>query len=184
MKKEIIIISDLWGAKKSDWVSLLSNLLSPYYDITFYDSCMLDEVNINPYEERHIHGQFVKYGIKKACENLLIKETRPKIYIGCSVGGVIAWKAALLGLPIEKLITISSSRLRKEKKKPSCPIRMYFGVTDPYIPNMEWINSIGKDHVQILSGDHNIYKESNTITQIVDELTYLKGLNLSQNKNS
>lgn len=169
MKKEVSIVSDLWGIKKSDWLLPFQQQLSPNYTIKFYDACELGEIDLQFYEEKNIHQQFIEFGIEKAVSKLLRLEQQAQLYIGCSIGGLIAWKAALRGLPIEKLIAISATRLRKEKEKPSCPVQLYFGKQDPYQPSQNWYEQMGSAEIKILEGDHHIYKDPLTVKQILQD---------------
>lgn len=178
MKEEIIILSDLWGINKSEWFVHFERMLSGNYYVKFYDSCKLGEIDLTPYEEKNIHKQFVKCGIEKASNKLLILEKQPKIYIGCSVGGVILWKAGLKGLPVKKLITISATRLRKEKEKPNCSIKTYFGELDEYKPKPTWFELVGKDANKILKGNHEIYKNKLSVAQIINDLNNEKWIDL------
>lgn len=175
MKKEIVIVSDLWGAEQSEWVDQFESALSETHTIKFYDSCELGEINIDRYEEKDIHRQFVEFGIEQAANKLFSLEKETKMFIGCSVGGVIAWKAGMLGMPIEQLIAISSTRLRKETYRPDFPITLYYGQADQFKPGPLWIENMGKDQVHILNGGHEIYKETEVVSMI------LKGVNEKRN---
>ncbi len=166
-KKELVILSDLWGSKQSEWLALFKALLSPKFDITFFDACKLGAVDTSLYSEDHLHRQFVDFGIETAVNNLLKLTHSPKIYIGCSIGGTIAWQAALKGLPVERLITISSTRLRKETTKPDCQMQLYFGKDDPYQPSLSWYKRMSIENFQILDGGHNIYKNIISLEKIV-----------------
>lgn len=170
MKPEIIILSDLWGKRKSEWVEYYEQNLSKNYEVKFYDSCDLGQIEMSHYDEKFIHSQFVEFGIDKAAENLRNTETQPKIYIGCSVGGAIIWRAALKGLPIEKLITISATRIRTEVIKPECPMKLYFGEDDPNRPLGEWYEALGIHDFFVIKGHHDIYKKPSTIKQILRSL--------------
>jgi len=175
MKKEIIILSDLWGKNKSEWLVQFNETLSPEYKTKFYDSCELGEIDLTLSEEKLIHRQFVNFGIQKAVNKLLRIETQPQIYIGCSVGGVIAWKAGLLGLKMEQLITLSSTRLRMETEKPNCPITMYFGELDKHKPAAKWFESIGCNYKIIEQSNHDIYKDQLVVDQIVENINQSNG---------
>jgi len=170
MKPEIIILSDLWGKRKSEWVEYYEQILSKNYEVKFYDSCDLGLIDTSRYDDKFIHSQFVEFGIKNGAKRLLEIETQPKIYIGCSVGGAIIWQAALKGLPIEKLITVSATRIRTEVKKPECPMKLYFGEDDPYRPLDEWYEALGIHDFFVLKGHHDIYKKLSTIKQILRSL--------------
>lgn len=169
MKKEIIVISDLWGKSKSNWFDKYVEKLGDNYTLKYYDACLLGEVETEPYEQDQLHHQFVQFGINNAIDNLLELEKSNRIYIGCSVGGVIAWKAGLKGLPIEKLITISSTRLRKESKAPNCQLYNFFGNNDVHKPNSEWLNSSIYGATFIIDGSHDIYKKCISIDYIIHQ---------------
>lgn len=177
--QEVVVLSDLWGVKKSEWFKYYQKLLGQYYNIKFYDCCELGQINISEYEEKSLHQQFVSFGIENAVNKLLDIEQKPKIYIGCSVGGVIAWKAGQKGLPIDRLITISSTRLRKEIEKPNCPVKMYFGDCDAYSPDIDWQKLIGIDLICIINGGHQIYKDQSSIEQIILDLNKLNWIDLN-----
>ena len=84
-------------------------------------------------------------------------------------GGVILWKAALRGLQMEKLIAISSTRLRKETEKPNRPFSLFFGENDVFQPNKEWFNQMGIKGHFITEGDHEIYKNYSTVLEILTQ---------------
>lgn len=171
MKKELVIVSDLWGVRKSDWLDSFKSHLSTNYTISFLDACSLGELDIGEYKEKNLHHQFIEFGIEKAVAKLLAFQNKSSLFIGCSVGGVILWKAALSGLPIDKLITISSTRLRKETASPKCDFQLYFGKNDPYKPSTEWLNQIGRGQCNLLKGGHEIYKNEASINQIIEDLS-------------
>lgn len=170
MKKEIIIVSDLWGAGQSTWLNNFQHTLLGKYKIKFYDACKLGQIDTSNYEEDKLHEQFVAFGIDKAIANLIRIEKEPKTYIACSIGGVITWKAALEGLPVEKMIAISSTRLRMETKSPSCDFQLHYGKDDSNRPSEQWLNTFAKDRYQLMDGDHQIYTEKNLVVEILKEL--------------
>ncbi len=167
MKKEVVIVSDLWGAKRSEWLVNFKALLEDQYEVKFYDACQLGGIDLKIYEQENLHRQFVDFGIEKAVSNLLKLEPEPTLYIGCSIGGVILWKAALKGLPIEKLIAISSTRLRKETERPYCPLSLFFGENDPFQPDQNWFNQMGIKGHFISEREHDIYKDRAIVSQII-----------------
>ncbi|MEM8907662.1 MAG: hypothetical protein AAGD05_07430, partial [Bacteroidota bacterium] len=167
MNQEVVLLSDLWGSKKSEWVNHYRDHLTGVAAFKFYDSCALGGINMVPDEKDHIHRQFVDFGIQNAARQLLHLEKQAKTYIGCSVGGVIVWRAGLLGLPIQQLILISSTRLRKEKDKPLCPITIYFGELDSYQPDLHWYQKMGLQNEIIPKGSHEIYKIPSLLPQFL-----------------
>lgn len=176
MKKEIIIISDIYGIDDADWVKYYQNNLSSLeYSIKFYDACTLAGVDLNPYTEKHLHKQFVEFGIQEAVDKLLKLNTERRTIIGCSVGGVIAWKAALSGLAIERLICISSTRLRLETQKPNTLIECYFGDNDLYKPDKVWFDRHSIELKLIKNGSHGIYKDELVIKKILQDCFHKQG---------
>ncbi len=169
MKREVVIVSDLWGAKRSEWLVNFKALLEDQYEVKFYDACQLGGIDLTIYEQENLHRQFLDFGIEKAVSNLLKLESEPKVYLGCSISGVILWKAALIGLPIERLIAISSTRLRKETERPNCPLSLFFGENDPYQPEQNWFNQMGIKGHFIPKGDHDIYKNHSTVFDILTQ---------------
>jgi len=169
MKQEVIIISDLWGAGRAEWYDLFQSRLEPIYNLTFYDACKLGEIDLTLYDQENLHKQFLDFGIDKAILALLDYHHKSCIYIGCSVGGVIAWKVARRGLPVEKLITISSTRLRKETESPDCVKYNFYGKGDQYKPSSDWLASTEMGHTTLLDGSHYIYKDADCIDFILQQ---------------
>lgn len=116
--KKLIILSDLWGKGKSEWVSHYVEALQDYFEVTFYDSCELAGIDLSTYTEDKIHPQFVNGGIEKAVNTLLARERREVVVLGFSIGGLIAWKAALRGLKTERLLAISSTPASLRRQAP------------------------------------------------------------------
>ncbi len=160
----------MWGEQDSEWFSMWKAMITDKTRLTFYDSSKLGRVILKQRSPDQIHNQFVTFGIDHAVKALLAAEHNAKICIGCSVGGVIAWRAALQGLRIDKLITISSTRLRYEVETPLCQVENYFGEHDPYKPNTAWLSTIGKVTSTLIPGGHDIYAQQAVISKIFKEL--------------
>lgn len=141
MKPRLIILSDLWGKGKSHWIEGYVKLLVDKFDIHYYDCCDLGEVDSVNCDEKNLHNQFVNGGIERAVDALLIKEKKAVTVLAFSIGGTIAWKAALKGLNIETLVAISSTRLRYEAQVPNCKLKLYFGEEDNYKPDGNWFKN-------------------------------------------
>ncbi|MEM0575920.1 alpha/beta hydrolase [Flavobacterium polysaccharolyticum] len=138
MKPRLIILSDLWGKEKSDWVSDYVEQLKDKFEIQFYDCCELGAIDSTNYTEESLHIQFVNGGIEKVIENLLEAEKNQIDILAFSVGGTIAWKAALKGLDIRNLFAVSSTRLRFEEDIPNGVIKLYYGENDINKPSNNW----------------------------------------------
>lgn len=169
MKSRLIILSDLWGKEKSSWVENYTKGLSSSFQIEYYDSCVLGEIDKSIYTEVNLHQQFVSGGINKAVQKLISLERDKISILGFSVGGIIAWKFGLISECIECLYCISSTRLRHEVLKPNGQINLYFGEKDPYKPSENWFNTMKIDSNIIPGKGHQVYVEE----EFADKLTHI-----------
>ena len=170
MKPRLIILSDLWGIEKSEWVNDYAEILDSNFEIQFYDCCDLGQVDKSEYEESKLHNQFVNGGIEIATKRLLELEGKRTDVLAFSIGGVVAWKAQLNGLKINNLYSISSTRLRYEKEKPSCNLRLYFGEKDNYKPASDWFDSFELKPKIFKDKEHKLYAEIDCIREICNEI--------------
>lgn len=170
MKPKLIILSDLWGLKNGDWMKEYVAILECNFEIVVYDSCLLGEIDATNYYEVKLHEQFVNGGIERAVANLLISEKEKINILAFSVGGTIAWKAALKGLNVENLFAVSSTRLRYENEIPNSTIKLYFGENDNNKPTDDWFGKISVDFEIIKNREHHFYTEMDFITSICDEI--------------
>lgn len=158
MKPKLIILSDLWGANKSDWAKHYMQQLEGNFEIKYYDCCTLGSVHINDYSEESLHKQFVDFGIETAVAALNNLE-KEKVYIlAFSVGGVIGWKYALTNTNVQSFVAVSSTRLRYEIQKPNTEIELYFGEKDNYKPSEDWFNKMGLAINLHPNVGHEVYK--------------------------
>lgn len=176
MKSRLIILSDLWGKEKSNWVSAYQELLCDSFEIQFYDCCELGEISKAVFTEENLHKQFVNGGIEIAIKNLLNKEKGEIKILAFSVGGTIAWKAALKGLKVIDLFAISSTRLRYETQRPNCRISLYFGEKDSNRPSPEWFEKYRLLPKIYSEKKHEMYLEADIVigicNQIINEEVY------------
>lgn len=168
MKPRLVILSDLWGKAKSSWVSDYVALLGDNFEIQYYDCSELAGIDKTIFTEQNLHDQFVNGGIEIAVENLLNKEKGEIIILAFSVGGTIAWKAALNGLNIKTLYLISSTRLRYEIQAPSCNLKLYYGDQDNYIPDVSWFMNFQIIPELNKNKSHLMYVEKDFIHLICD----------------
>jgi len=157
LKSRLIILSDIWGIQKSEWVKYYIDLLSSDYDIKYYDSCELGEIETNSLNENIRHRQFVYGGIESAVKKLIELEKKECNILAFSIGGTIGWKASLCGLKIKNFYAVSSTRLRYETEKPDCKIKLFFGEKDDFKPSPDWFEKFDLTNEIIDNGNHQFY---------------------------
>lgn len=170
MKKRLTILSDLWGREKSEWLINYTRILKNDFDIAYYDSCELGEVDKAVYTEEKLHKQFVDGGIERAVEKLLEQEKDPINILAFSIGGTIAWNFGIVSNKIDSLICVSSTRLRNEVIKPNGKISLYFGENDEYKPPREWFDQMKLNPVILKGKSHQIYIEPEFAKEICKQI--------------
>lgn len=158
-KQRVVLISDLWGSKDSEWINNYTSILNDYFDVFFYSSTDLAEINIFNMAQEKIHQEFIEAGIEKAVGNLLKIEIRKTHILAFSIGGTIAWKAALRGLPVQSLFAVSATRLRYETKNPTTEIELFYGDDDSFLPDSKWFEDMNIKKHFITNHDHEMYKK-------------------------
>ncbi|WP_438423850.1 alpha/beta hydrolase [Aquimarina macrocephali] len=170
MKPRLIILSDLWGRKKSGWIDYYTKELKGYFELKYYDCCDLGEIDISIYTEENLHKQFTNEGIDRAIQNLL-KLEKGKIHIlAFSIGGVIGWKSAIKNPDILSLYAVSSTRLRYEINKPKTKIELYFGENDMYSPKSQWYNMMNINFIIEKGKKHQLYIEPEFAVQLSNRI--------------
>ncbi len=165
-KPKIILLSDLWGLEKSEWTVFYIDSLAQYFDVVYYDSCELGEIGKRDATEITRHEQFLNGGVERAVRNILSREQKPVYVLGFSVGGYIAWKAAISGLDVVNLFAISATRLRVEIEKPATNITLFYGQEDAYIPNEDWFNQMDISKKIYLNETHDFYQKTEIAAEV------------------
>lgn len=170
MAERLVIISDMWGSKKGLWITSYLGYLQQYFNITFYDSQQLANLKLPVNTEENIHNAFMNGGIDTAVAHLLKKEKEPAHYLCFSIGGAIAWKAGIQGLPMKSFYAVSSTRVRSEEQKPNCEIRLIFGDNDIYRPKAAWYEKM-KINAELIEGfGHHMYTDDKIIQKVCLDL--------------
>lgn len=133
------------------------------YNCQHYDLKRLADIDKT---QKYIHEQYTELRIDIAANNLLELENTQVSIIAFSMGGTIAWRAALNGLNVEHLIVISSTRLRLETEKPNCKTSLLYGELDNYKSDNNWFSEHNLVEIQKLGKDHEIYKDKNIKNEI------------------
>jgi hypothetical protein len=170
MAEKLVVVSDMWGAKKGLWITSYLGYLQQYFDITFYDCQQLANIDIKVNSEKNLHEAFLNGGIDTAVTHLMKKEKEPSHYLAFSTGGTIAWKAGLKGLPMKSLYSVSSTRIRYEKKKPNVPTTLVYGELDEFRPSQEWSSKLGLDKEVIKNFGHELYSDEKIIKKVCLDL--------------
>ena len=165
-KPKLLILSDLFGGENPEWIKRYKDSLESKFEIQYYDVLELANITASDSIEIDIHNQFINGGIDKAVDNLLALEKGKVAVLGFSIGGTIAWKAALRGLKVSYLIAVSSTRLRFETEIPNCKIKLYFGDKDLNAPNLQWFIDLKVSSHFFKNQDHQLYLERKNITLI------------------
>jgi dienelactone hydrolase len=170
MKPRLIILSDLWGKEKSDWVSVYVELLKDKFEIQYYDCCELGEIDKTTYTEENLHSQFINGGIEKAVANLLKAEKNEIDVLGFSIGGTVAWKSALKELNVRRLFAVSSTRLRYENEISNGAVKLYYGENDNNKPSNDWFEKHSMDFEIVKNMEHSFYTQKDFATSICKEI--------------
>lgn len=169
MKARLLLLSDLFGGKETEWIKQYRYLLESKFDTQYYDVLKLANISVSDLTEMDIHNQFLNGGIDKAVENLLKLEKEKTAVLGFSIGGTIAWKAALKGLKVSHLIAVSSTRLRHETQFPNCEIKLFFGENDPNKPKPEWFSDLKIPYQILKNQNHQLYLQKSQASLICSE---------------
>ncbi len=171
MKAErLVIISDMWGAKKGLWITSYLGYLQQYYDIVFYDVQQLANLDIKINSEKNIHEAFVGGGIDTAVAHLLKRETQPSHYLAFSTGGTVLWKAAAMGLPVKSIYAVSATRVRYETVKPKTEVTLVYGEKDEFRPAGDWFGKMKINADIIQNFGHTLYTDEKMIKSICKDL--------------
>lgn len=160
----------MWGSKKGLWITSYLGYLQQYYNITFYDCQHLADVSLAVDSAENIHKEFIEGGVETAVAHLLKKEKEPSHYLAFGIGGTIAWKAALKGLPMKSLYAVSSTRLRLENEKPKANVQLLYGQNDEFRPTKEWSGPIGADLEIVNKFGHELYTDEKIISKVCQDL--------------
>lgn len=170
MAEKLVIVSDMWGSKKGLWITAYLGYLQQYFDITFYDSQQLANLDIVIQSEENVHNAFIDGGIETAVAHLLKKEKEPCYYLAFSTGATIVWEAAKKGLPVKSLYSISATRIRLKNEKPNVPFQLLYGKGDTFKPSDDWANRLGIDMEIVPNYGHTLYSDEMIIQKVCLDL--------------
>lgn len=169
-KPRLVILSDIYGLTHPGWNDEYINLLSPHFEIQYYDCRVLGGVDLEIKEGEEIHRQFIEFGIEKAINTLLRLEKEEIVLLGFSIGGTIAWQAVLKGLKASRLFAVSSTRLRLETHKLDIPVFLSFGEKDKNKPGLKWFEKMDLKPEMIPGKGHGFYRDAAYALQLVENI--------------
>lgn len=170
MKPVLIIISDLCGIVAPNGIQFYLDRLGSKFDIRYYDARALASIGVATLSKQQLHNEFVEGGIDAAVANLLRLECTELSLLAFSIGGTIAWKAALKGLKAKNLYLISSTRLRYETQKPKCNIWLLYAENDKFRPKAHWFEKLDLESILVKNATHEIYKNNQIAEQISNRI--------------
>jgi dienelactone hydrolase len=171
MAERLVIVSDMWGAKKGLWITSYLGYLQQYFDITFYDAQQLANIDLVVQTEEKVHEAFVSGGMSTAVAHLLKKEKQPCYFLGFSMGGSIIWEAAKQGLPIKHFYGVSPTRIRLKEDKPALDsFTLLYGGNDAFKPNEDWCRKVDVDIELVPNYGHTLYSDEKVIKKVCLEL--------------
>ena len=170
MAEKLVVISDMWGAKKGLWVTSYLGYLQQYFNITYYDSQELANIELTINSEKNLRDAFINGGIDTAVAHLIKREKEPCHYLAFGTGGTIAWKASLKGLPMKSLYSVSATRIRLENKKPSILTTLVYGDKDTNRPSDDWFKQLSLDKELISEFGHELYSDEKVIKKVCLDL--------------
>ena len=144
MTERLVVLSDIWGAKKGMWITSYLGYLQQYFEIVYYDTQQLAGIEIVNYTPDEVGTALNNGGLETAISQLRIKEQIPSHYLSFCCGGLIAWKAALEGIPMKSLFAVSPLNIHLENERPDIPVTLLYGENQEDRPTQEWA-----DHMNV-----------------------------------
>lgn len=174
MAERLVVISDMWGAKKGIWATSYLVYLQQYFDVTYYDSQQLAKIELREGCGELLDDAFSNGGVDKAIAQLMHNEKEPYHYVAFGIGGTIAWQANLQGLPMKSLYVVSAPSIGcQNNNKPGIPTKIVYGDLDANLPSKKWFDQIEMDYEIIKGFGHNLYTHDVIIKEIAQDLLSL-----------
>lgn len=170
MAERLVVLSDMWGAKRGLWITSYLGYLQQYFEIVYYDSQELADIEVPVRTRENVCNAFVQGGYKTAVTQLLSRETAPSHYLTFCAGGTIAWRAALMGLPMKSLFAISPLWLHRQDQKPDAKVKLLFGEYQEHRPVPQWAEELGVPMEVVPRFGQTLYSDEKIIRKVCLEL--------------
>lgn len=166
MAERLVVLSDMMGAKHGMWITSYLGYLQSYFDITYHDSQTLANIDIPVKTLDNVRDAFRNGGLDTGVMHLLKKEQEESHYLTFCAGGDIAWRAALLGLPVKSLTAISPMYMEEVSSSPDCPVKLIYGGNDEVKVSEEWKSALGVSVEEIPNFGHQLYSDEKVIQHV------------------
>jgi hypothetical protein len=170
MAERLVILSDLWGPRKGLWITSYLGYLQQYFDITYYDTSQLADLDLSHPTAQTLTAAFTDGGLKRAVKSLLSKEEQPADYLTFCAGGTVVWNAIKEGLPAKSLYAISPMSLHSETDGPDCPSKVLYGEYMENKPSKKWATHTGTTMEVVPRFGHEMYSDEKVIQKVCQEL--------------
>ena len=170
MAERLVILSDLWGAKKGLWITSYLGYLQQYFDIVYYDTSQLADLDTGLPTAENLCAAFDNGGLERAVRNLMAKETTLSHYLAFCAGGTVAWHAAREGLPVKSLYAVSPLYLHRESDIPDCQVTLVFGEYMDDRPSKAWAGKLGAPMEIIPLFGREMYSDEKIIQKVCRDL--------------
>lgn len=170
MAERLVILSDLWGAKKGLWITSYLGYLQQYFDIVYYDTSQLADLDVSNPTAEAMAEAFQEGGLERAVRSLLEKEETPSHYLTFCAGGTVVWDAARKGLPVLSLYAVSPMHLHRESDLPGCQVKLLYGEYMENRPSHGWAETIGAPMEVVPRFGREMYSDEKIIQKVCRDL--------------
>ncbi|WP_018239887.1 alpha/beta hydrolase [Ensifer sp. BR816] len=152
----LLIVTDIHGRPTAD--RCLSRHL-PGAQCSLVRTFSLSELLDVKYTGERLHRELVENdGFIRAAERLARLSEAADVALGYSAGGTVLWHGVLNGLAVDRLICLSSTRLRdvRASAMPK-PALVVFGKDDPNRPRERWASGSAVECCTVSGAGHDFY---------------------------
>ncbi|MEH6682420.1 MAG: hypothetical protein V7724_17885 [Sediminicola sp.] len=171
MAERLVILSDIWGAKRGLWITSYLGYLQQYFDIVFYDCQQLANMDVPVETEENIKKAFIGGGCATAVAHLLNREGgQHSHFLAFGIGGAIALQAATKGLRMKSLYAVSSPEIPLDIRSVDFRITLLYGSNDTNAPVVGSERGMDLDLELVPNFGHTMYSDDKIIQKICQEL--------------
>ena len=170
MAERLVILSDLWGAKKGLWITSYLGYLQQYFDIVYYDTSQLAYLDSGLSSAEDLCAAFDNGGLDRAVSSLIARETTPANYLTFCAGGTVVWNAAKKGLPVKSLYAVSPMHMHRESDIPDCQVSLVYGEYMDNRPSKDWALNLGAPMEVIPRFGREMYTDEKIIQKVCRDL--------------